>query len=386
MKRTLRVTMLLCGLMVYSFIASVRGDLVKLKDGTVLDGTILTEDDKQVVIDAEFASGTITKRETVRKSDIIEIKRSSEAEKAERQMQRDYERARKYQLDPTNSLPLATYEQVINGVLRKFLTQYTNSPYQKEISEELAQWQAERDLVAAGQVKYRGQWLPSAEAAKVTEQDRARRLLEEGRSLLSKGRFDEAIQRFQNLARTGKLPETVSEARRLEAESYRQWLASLQQQKQSLTNEIQATEQRASSARQEREAAEQKHKALQSEMTSGGTKLGQQSILALYYGDITRAQSIIRDAENRLADLRSQSRYVERQISEVQSSVASAPAPPPPEPKTNVVAQAPPAPVVAAESPELLSQILKWVQQYWMFLAGGLLIGLWLIARLFTRR
>ena len=157
------------GCCVLAVMSAAWADQVKLKDGTVLDGTILAEDDKQITIEVAFGSGTITRQELVDKSNVVEIVRLTPEQKAEQQMTRDYEKAKKNQLDPATNYPLAAYDPVINDVFRKYLAQYTNSPYQQEITGWIAQWEAERDMVASGQRKYRGQWMSLDEAGKLAE-------------------------------------------------------------------------------------------------------------------------------------------------------------------------------------------------------------------------
>ena len=244
------------GCCVLAVMSAAWADQVKLKDGTVLDGTILAEDDKQITIEVAFGSGTITRQELVDKSNVVEIVRLTPEQKAEQQMTRDYEKAKKNQLDPATNYPLAAYDPVINDVFRKYLAQYTNSPYQQEITGWIAQWEAERDMVASGQRKYRGQWMSLEEAGKLAEQDRRQRLLQLGRGFMAKGRYDEAIKEFHNLSETDRDPQVVGEARQLEAESYRLWLKSVEREQQRINREIKSSEERPARAQKAKERAE----------------------------------------------------------------------------------------------------------------------------------
>jgi hypothetical protein len=178
LKRTLQQVALCLGCL--SIFSTAFADTIKLKNGTVLEGDIISEDETQLTLVVVFASGTISSQEVIRKTDIAEVIRLTPEQKTERDMGAAYERLKKYQLDVRKSGPVNYYDQVINGVFLHFLQQYPNSPYTNEVESKIFQWQAERDKVAAGFGKWDGQWMEASEAAKLAEQARAQLRLEQG--------------------------------------------------------------------------------------------------------------------------------------------------------------------------------------------------------------
>jgi hypothetical protein len=176
LKRTLQHVALCLGCL--AILGAAAADTVKLKDGTVLEGDIISEDETQLTLTVVFASGTISFQEVIRKSDIAEVIRLTPEQKTERDMEKAYERLKKYQLDVRRSGPVSYYDQVIKGVFLRFLQQYPSSPYTNDVDSKILQWQTERDKVAAGLAKWDGQWMEASEAAKLAEQARAQFHLE----------------------------------------------------------------------------------------------------------------------------------------------------------------------------------------------------------------
>ena len=145
-------------------------DTLTLKDGTVLDGDIVAEDVSSVSIYLEYAHGTITQTRHVTKADIARIVRSTPEQRAAEHTKRDYQALEKYRLDPNTSYQLDYYDAVIGNVFRKFLAQYPSSIYESNVTDRIALWVAERNLVAAGRMKFHGRWLPAAEGARLAQQ------------------------------------------------------------------------------------------------------------------------------------------------------------------------------------------------------------------------
>jgi len=54
---------------------------IKLKDGRVLEGPVLLENDQQITIESQFANGTITRKDQIDKSDIASISHMSAADR-----------------------------------------------------------------------------------------------------------------------------------------------------------------------------------------------------------------------------------------------------------------------------------------------------------------
>ncbi len=376
--------------------AFVRADTVKLNDGTTLEGDILSENETQLTIEAQIASGTITKRETVNKADIIQIMRLTPEQKTQRAMEVAFRKLEEYQLDSMTSFPLSHYDQVINDVFHQFLIDYPGSPYLKAVQDKLAQWLAERDEVASGKAKYKGQWMLAAEAAKLEERDQLRHLLESGHQQLIDGHYSPALDEFKAIISTAKEPEFIDEAMRLYGETCRQWIAALERQRQPLTDEIKSYQERLTHSRQDRDEAESKLKSAISEQKSSQTyALGEEALVANARAAFDRARTEYDSTEAHLLELQNQLSAVQQQIAEVQTrstaytagtaqmaqrktepaSTASAAT-------TNEPAQhaAPPVPQPAA-----LDSIMGWVQQYWVYGAVAVVLGLWVVSRFFTR-
>ena len=391
------------------------GDRVKLTNGTVVEGNILSETGAEIVIEKQFAGGSITSKETVNKSDVAEVIRSTPAEKAAQEMERAYEATQRYTLDPNNSRARDYYDQVLENSFRKFLNRFPDSAHAREIAEKIAGWEAERDKVAGGQVKIRGQWMDAESAAKLGARDRAEELLRQARALLGQARFGDAAQRIDQILQMETIADLTRAALRLRSDCYRQWSDALQQQQKSLETAIPDAEQRLTAAKQAVEKAQAglrtaqpstfgKATSLESGQTLGSQSLGsgqtfgsQSSAQAQAMQGLATAQAECLALENRLPRLRAQLEEVKRTITTVRSRateagievataatgagasttgigrVAGAVA-------TNAGPVRPP-PAAATEEPELLATIAQLARKYWPFAAGALVVLIWFVSR-----
>src|SRR5258708_35870589 len=130
-------------------------------------------------------------------------------------MKQEYDKLEGYQLNRKTSYGVDYYNQVIDGVFRRFLTQHPDSPHTASVNARIAEWKAQRDLVAAGNIKFHGRWAPAAEAAGQIEHERGQQLLQQARSLISQGNFEAAIQQLQPVVHMDRQPELVSQAKSL---------------------------------------------------------------------------------------------------------------------------------------------------------------------------
>src|SRR5579863_8552806 len=160
---------------------------INLRDGRVLEGPVLLEDDQQITIEAQFANGTITRKYQIDKSDIISISHLSAVDRDQRLATVAFHDLGKYQLDPQNSYPLSYYDGAINDGFRSFLTQYPRVLETGVVSNRLAAWQEERDRVASGQVKYHGRWMPAVEAGKLADTEHGDQIIRDARALMAQG-------------------------------------------------------------------------------------------------------------------------------------------------------------------------------------------------------
>jgi type II secretory ATPase GspE/PulE/Tfp pilus assembly ATPase PilB-like protein len=272
------------------------GDTVRLKDGTVLEGNITSEDPFQITIITEHAGGTIFRPETIRKSDIAEITRLSATERRQREMLQAFGKIQNYRLDPQNTFPAAHYHDVIENHLRPFLTKYPDSPHANTVAEKLALWEAERARVVAGEAKPRGQWMPAEKAAALC---RAEKCLQQAGALISQRRFEEAVQQLQSVSENGATPEVVAEIRKQLAEAYRLWVASIQQRQQQLDEAIRAADARVQQAQRASELAQRRL----AQINAGDVRpLGYDSFVA----DVQRTAVEAKTAEQAAAQLRNE--------------------------------------------------------------------------------
>ena len=83
---------------------SLCADTVKQKDGTVLEGEIVAEDESTLSIYLEFSRGTITQTRQINKADIVEVIRLTPQQRIEWREKRDYENLQQFQLSPNHQL------------------------------------------------------------------------------------------------------------------------------------------------------------------------------------------------------------------------------------------------------------------------------------------
>jgi hypothetical protein len=192
----------------------------------------VAESKTNVSIYLEFSHGTITQTRPINKDAVADIIRWTPEQKAQWLAQRDYQSLQRYQLNPNTSYALEYYDKIIHDVFDKFLTQHTDSPSAENVTEHRAEWMAERDLVAAGNIKFRGRWSPAAETAPLVERAHGQQLLERGRLLISQGKFESAVQWLQPIFSMSRQSELISQAKPLLVSAHQQAIASLNHQRQ----------------------------------------------------------------------------------------------------------------------------------------------------------
>jgi hypothetical protein len=375
--------------------ACARADTVTLKDGTVLDGDIRAEDDATLSIYLEFAHGTITETRQINKADIAKVVRLTPEQWAVWQVKHDYEGMDKYQLNPSVSYRLDDYDRIVRDVFHKFLATHPDSVYTSNVTARIAQWEAERNLVAAGKMKFHGQWLPAAEGARLAEHERGQQLLQQSRWLISQGRLDSAIQQLEKVLSLSTQPELVSQARTLLASAFQQTITSLDRQRQQLETDTASAQQRVDRAQQAVNAAEGSLK----QPTSNVQSLGRSAPLSSSYqalgGNspsfvqnqtaVNAARADFAQAQSDLNQTRSQLDDVVQKLTALRSRASTV------EAKWGIVAggdnsetaKAQPAasPSTVGNSPDVLVGTVAWVKNNWIFMAAGLFVLLFLLAR-----
>jgi hypothetical protein len=374
-------------------IVCARADTVTLKDGTVLEGEIRAEDDATLSIYLEFAHGTITETRQIHKTDIAKVVRLTPEQRAAWQAKRDYEGIEKYQLNASVSYRLEYYDQVVRDVFHKFLANHPDSVYASNVTARIVQWEAERDQVAGGKMKFHGQWLPAEEGARLAEHERGQQLLAQSRTLISQGRLESAIQQLQMVLSLTAQPELASQARTLLASTFQQSITLLDRQRQQLETDVASAQQSVDRAQQAVNAAEGAAK----QSTSNGQSLGKGAPLTSSYqalgGDsqsfvqnqttINTARGNLAQAQSYLSTTRSQLDGVVQKLAAVRSQQSTA------EAKWGIVAgsetakaQPPVSPPVVTKSPDVLVGTAAWLKNNWVFMAVALVILLFLLSRL----
>jgi hypothetical protein len=356
----------------------VHADTVKLKDGTVLEGDITVEDNATLSIYLEFSGGTITQTRQINKADIAGIIRWTPEQRAKQQEKRDCETLQKYHLNPKDSYRVEYYDQIIKDVFRAFLTEHPDSPHASNVAERVVEWKAERDLVAAGNVKFHGRWSPAAEVAPLIERERGQQLLQQARVLISQHRFDSAVQRLQWVVQLGRQPDLVSQAKPLLASAYQSAVKLLNRQQQQLEGDVSSAQQRVDEARRALSAAE----ASLTQATSSGQSLSGStrdtqsapSYQATVDGSqsTAQAQTAVNRARNDLDAAQDHLKYANSLLDVARQKLTTLRSQAPGVATSTTAPQASkvqPAPSTSAGSPDVLVGLVAWVKNNWLTMA-----------------
>ena len=351
----------------------LRADTVKLKDGTELEGEIVAESETNLSIYLEFSRGTITQTRPINKDDVAEIIRWTPEQKAHWLAQRDYQNLQKYQLNQNTSYAPEYYDKIITDVFDKFLTQHPDSPFAANVTERRAEWMAERDLVAAGNIKSRGRWSPAAETAPLVEREHGRQLLERGRLLISQGKFESAVQWLQPIFSMSRQSELISQAKPLLVSAHQHAMASLNHQRQQLENDVASARQRVDQADQ----ALNQVQAVLNEAQSSPSLGGDQRPIIQAQAAVSKAGNDLNFAQNQLEQLQSQLAAVTQKLAGLKSPRLV---------ETVAAAARDSQPAASASSntgsPDVLVGMFNWVKDHWRWLVFAGLAILFLISRL----
>ena len=362
---------------------TARADLLKLKNGTAEECDIVAEDDSQYTVEVQNATGTVSSKHYVKKSDVTEVVRSTPEQKAQHQLQRDYLALQKYQLGPNSFLP--TYYPQVIAAFRQFQTDHPASAYQPEIETKITQWQAEASQIATGMVKYQSQWITAQAWREQWEQQQGQQGLARAQALLRERMFPDAITVLKQLETT-KQPALAAEVQRLLAETYRTWTETLTRQQQLLTQQIEAYKERVPRVQQYKQQAEQNYQQVRSQRDDKMQHLGDQSRTTIAETELMRAQKEYADSIDQLNQTQNRLREIESVLMHIQgrANIAAGIAPPPP---TATATQAPPAvaETPTAGSPGVLEQMADLFKRYWVFGVIAFLGIVWGVSRLMAR-
>lgn len=123
-------------------------DTVTLKSGEVLDGTILSDTEQEVVMDVKIASG-ISDQKKIARADVQAVTKTTVDQAA-------YEPIKDWTVG-ARSLPLANYDGILNP-LQSFVSQYPQSAHTADVKAKIEAFKAEQARVKAGELKWDNRW------------------------------------------------------------------------------------------------------------------------------------------------------------------------------------------------------------------------------------
>lgn len=373
----------------------VGADVLKLKDGTTVEGNIVSETDTEIVVEKVYGSGSITSKDTILKSTVAEVVRDTPAEKARQAMEQAYATTQRYKLDPQKSFTKEYYEQVIEGSLRKFIVEYSDSPYAKEVAEKIAAWETERDKVAGGQAKVGGRWMDTEEAKDLLAQEQAQTLVQQARSLMAVQRFADAAQRLEQAVAGDSLSASAAVAKRTQKECYQSWYRWLGEQQKLWETEIPLLEKRIEETKKKLADAQSRISTgggFSKGSGSGGTKRmgGSTGGTAQALSEMAAARSELVSLEARLSQMQAQLAEIKRITPLVQAKASAAGVTlvaggGSAQSDTNTAATGGSTTgtgtTEAAGEEDLLSSISTYAKKYWMWAAGFLVVVIWFVTK-----
>lgn len=244
--------------------AAAHADVITLKSGEKIQGTITNEDSTSVTIRTQIS-------ESIKILDNKRIPRTDIA-KVEKQTPEDVEAAEVKAMIPADDFLLpSAYTQLIERGPDKFLAKYPNSRHKADILKVKEELQKERNMAQRGMRKVAGQWLSPLELQANEYNIRAMRRLSQMKKMLGQNRYREALIAFRELEQEGKLsvhyPEALALAREA-LQKYENLLAELTKRHPILVKErekelttLNPSEKRAAEAEREKQ-----RKALQAQL------------------------------------------------------------------------------------------------------------------------
>jgi tetratricopeptide (TPR) repeat protein len=184
-------------------------DTVILKSGEKIQGKILSENDKEVVVEEQVSAG-ITDTRSVPKADVAKVEKIALDEPA-------YQAIKNLKPGP-NSLPAQSYEQVTRN-LNSFINNFTNSTHAPAVKAQLKEWEDEKKRVDAGEVKLDGKWLGKDEAQKERYQINGQVIFNHMQQQIRQNDLTGAMNSFDQLERSfpgaRTYPDAVDSAKKI---------------------------------------------------------------------------------------------------------------------------------------------------------------------------
>jgi len=370
---------------------------VQLKDGTRLEGEWRGEEGGNVLIEIRIAGGTIRQTREIPKADIAELTDLGEAELAQRNMELAYANLQRFQLNPTTSYAAEYYDEIIARVLRPFLEKYPHSPHAEEVAGLLSAWQAERQQLAEGRVRFRGQWLPLAAVNKILGEEalqktrqQAETMLQQARTAIAQRRYQAAAEPLRLVATMTQHPELAAQALAEQKTFFPAWLTALEEEQPALNARIQKAESQSESLRRAPAKSQSLPKQIQDRAKSTDTiRMGQENGNQGQSLENAQERAAAVAAQQQLPELRSRLATVQKLIPQVLTrceelnvapgQVASADS-------SATTAKAPdtrPADMAGYKryEPPLANELTEFFRNYWMHILGAGALAIWLIGR-----
>ena len=176
-------------------------DTLVLKSGGTIEGDITSEDNVYIQIRVANAARTIFDNKSIFRTDVKEIVRSSADQKA-------YQEVVRYRLG-AGSFPVTYYDQTIQKVFQKFLTDYPSSTQAVVVADTITQWKAERDKVASGAIKWGNHWYEGDDVKFVANLIKVDQIIEAAARLIGSAKYEEAVAKYQEALAIQPLPASA---------------------------------------------------------------------------------------------------------------------------------------------------------------------------------
>lgn len=183
---------------------SLSADTIELKNGTILEGNIITDGPDSVVIEYKVTP-SIKDQKTVPKEDIVKMTSVSEDEKAFKDLGN--------LTPPPTALDTAFYDPLVDRKIPEFITAYRYSKHVSALREAAANLEKERNRIRQGDRKVEGVWITAVEIQKDPVETQARIRLADIKLRTASGDHVGALQSYEllekNCTNSKVLPEAI---------------------------------------------------------------------------------------------------------------------------------------------------------------------------------
>lgn len=181
----------------------LRADVVTLKSGDKVEGSIIAETDGEVRI-AVKVSAAISEEQVIPRAEIAAVQKAAADAVA-------FAELAALRLDPQRSQPQAWYDKALASI-EAFKKQYPASPHLADAVVKRQGIAAERDRVAAGEIKFGGRWYTKEQAAERRAELESLGLLEGMRAQVNQRNWLGALATFDLLEQSYPTTRTFPDA------------------------------------------------------------------------------------------------------------------------------------------------------------------------------